>query len=54
MIEHNTSREITLEMMSKANREKMDLLFAEKRINGGKKQNEQTNIKTHIQNLPTI
>lgn len=37
LIEHNTGREITLEMMSKANREKVDLLFAEKRINGGKK-----------------
>jgi len=35
-IEHNTGTEITLEMMTKANREKVDLLFTEKRMKEGK------------------
>nr|WP_258790398.1 hypothetical protein [Haemophilus parahaemolyticus] len=35
-IEHNTGTEITLEMMTEANRQKVDLLFTEKRIKEGK------------------
>lgn len=35
-IEHNTGTEITIEMMTKANREKVDLLFTEKRMKEGK------------------
>lgn len=36
LIEHGTGKEITLEMMTKTNREKADLFFAEKRIKEGK------------------
>lgn len=36
LIEHRTGTEISLEMMSKANREKVDLLFMEQRIKEGK------------------
>ena len=36
LIEHCTGKEITLEMMTKTNREKADLFFAEKRIKEGK------------------
>ena len=35
-IEHNTGTEITLEMMTKANRQKVDWLFTEKRMKEGK------------------
>ncbi|ACL32415.1 hypothetical protein [Glaesserella parasuis] len=34
LIEHYTGNEITLEMMAKANRKQVDLLFMEKRIKG--------------------
>ena len=36
LVEHCTGTEITLEMMTKANREKVDLLFTEKRMKEGK------------------
>ena len=36
LVEHCTGTEITLEMMTKANRQKVDLLFTEKRIKEGK------------------
>ena len=36
LIEHNTGKEITLEMMTKENRKKVDLLFVEKRMKEGK------------------
>ncbi|MGX3021508.1 hypothetical protein [Ursidibacter sp. B-7004-1] len=36
LIEHRTGKEITLEMMSKANRQEVDLVFAEQRIKDGK------------------
>lgn len=36
LIEHNTGNEITLEMMTKENRKKIDLLFVEKRMKEGK------------------
>ena len=35
-VEHRTGTEIKLEMMTKANREKVDLLFTEKRMKEGK------------------
>ena len=35
-VEHHTGTEITLEMMTKANRQKVDLLFTEKRMKEGK------------------
>ena len=36
LIEHNTGKEITLEMMTKENRKKVDLFFVEKRMKEGK------------------